>query len=156
MPPGFLLRASTISTSIATTTHHLILVLGLCLSKVLPIPHQQFSLSLEKKLRLDLWLCQSAVAHLLRSEDEEQLKAGQNCHRALTTARRTGDAAAAEEELLRCDLRDSNDSHCFPPPSAGLGISSLDYLSSVGCRGFGDKAAKVFTSLQCIVSHQLL
>ena len=36
-------------------------------------------------MKLDLWLCQSAVAHLLRSEDGEQLKAGQNCHRAPTT-----------------------------------------------------------------------
>ena len=77
MPPGFLLRVSTMSTSIATTTHHLILVLGLSLTEVLSIPHQQVPLSLEKDLELGLWLCQSAVAHLLRVEDGEQLKAGQ-------------------------------------------------------------------------------
>ena len=73
MPPGFLLRASTISTSMATTTHHLILgTLGLCPTKVLPI---QLSLSLKQDCGLVFWLCQlSAVAHLLRGEDGEQLK----------------------------------------------------------------------------------
>ena len=156
MPPGFLLRASTISTSIATTTHHLILVLGLCLSKVLPIPHQQFSLSLEQILELDLWLCQSAVAHLLRSEDEEQLKAGQNCHRAPTTPDAPETLLLQRRSFCGVICVTATNSHCFPPHSAGLGISSLDYLSSVGRRGFGDKAAKVFPSLQCFVSHQLL
>ena len=74
MPPGFLLRASTISTSMATTTHHLILrtKLGLCPTKVLPI---QLSLSLKQNCGPVFWLCQlSAVAHLLRGEDGEQLK----------------------------------------------------------------------------------
>ena len=47
-------------------------------TKVLPIPHQQFSLSLKQNLALIFWLCQlSGVAHLLLWEDGEQLKAGE-------------------------------------------------------------------------------
>ena len=156
MPPGFLLRASTlstistVSTSIANTIHHLILVLGLCFTfNVLPIPHQQMSLSLGANFGTSFsWLCQSAVAHLLLGEDGEQLT---NCHRA-PAHRRCCCCGGARRSFggvicvtVHCEF------HCFPPPFADLGISRLDCLSSVGCRAFGDKSATVFPSL--CVSH---
>ena len=126
MPPGFLLRASTITTNITTTTHHLILKVGsVSATNVLPIPHQQLSLSLSQNLELVFWFCQlSGVAHLLLWEDGEQLKA------TVTALRRLLDAP---ETLRRRSFAGAvicvtaTKSHCFPPLATALGISSLDY-----------------------------